>query len=330
MESTLLVCSARPSRRRAIPLACAEVAALFEPFGAKIVQGGPLSEHPGVFWATVDAARIPEIEERAARLGYTHRLEQVGLEPPARSRKKEKLQNPTWKGKAYTLSLLWLDSEENHRQSAPDRRTFSLRQTDGTVRKVKGYRGSGGLGQRRALPVADARLLVNLARAEAGQVLLDPFAGAGGIVFEASHIGAEVWSIDIDPTLEPGLTAFGARHTIASATHLPFETSSVHGVATEPPFDPDSDATVQNALGEIARVLVLGGRAAIMVANRQKNLIEQTSVDINLRIELSCDVDRKGTPVTIFLLQKNQSRCSKSTCTSRAVRPRLKGDPTKP
>src|SRR5262249_15028992 len=157
------------------------------------------------------------IAERAARLhlGYAHRIDRAEPGTPGRRR------GPP------SLHVVWEDSAEEHRDSAPDRRRFFLRDVTGAIREARGYRGGSGRGERRALPVADARLLVNLARAGVDRVLLDPFAGAGGIVHEATRTGAVVFSADVDRALAPGLVAFGSRHLVASATALPFRAGCI-------------------------------------------------------------------------------------------------------
>jgi SAM-dependent methyltransferase len=301
MERSLLVCSVRPSRRRARRLASAEVLAVLEPFGAQPSVGGPQADQPGVFWVEIDPTDDHLVSQRAERLGYVDQLHRVEQRPAGRSRAGRAA---TWRGKPYQLEPIWADSAEQHRESAPDRRQFFLRNEQGEVREARGYRGSSRPGERRALPVADARLLVNLARGDAHRVLLDPFAGAGGIVFEAARLQAEVWSVDIDPALEPGLTSFGAKHHVASAGTLPFADASVDGVATEAPFDDESTPVVASALREIERVLVPGGRAAIMVGTQQQAPIEAAARGAGLAQDLAEPVDRKGTDVAVLLLRK--------------------------
>ena len=279
----------------------AEALAVLERFSATAAAGGPGAEQPALFWVEVDPADDEGLRQRAARLGYVDRIERVERLPPARSRGRTP---QTWRGRPYRLELVWQDSAEEHRQAAPDRRQFFLRADDGEVRAITGYRGGSGRGERRALPVADARLLINLARADAGRVVLDPFAGAGGIVVEAVRVGAEVWSIDVDGALGPGLTSFGARHTVGSATSLALVAGSADAVATEPPFDDESTEIVVAAIAEIQRVLRPGGRAALMVGARQLDAVVAAGVRCGLTVELAEPVDRRGTAVAVLLLEK--------------------------
>jgi tRNA (guanine10-N2)-dimethyltransferase len=88
-----------------------------------------------------------------------------------------------------------------------------------------------------------ARTLVNLARVKRGQTVLDPFCGTGGILIEASMIGAKVLGSDIAEEMAHGCVA-NLEHF-----HAPFERvevsdigdiASVFGkvdvVATDPPY----------------------------------------------------------------------------------------------
>ena len=51
----------------------------------------------------------------------------------------------------------------------------------------------------------DARCLINLALPSKIRTMVDPFAGAGGIVYQAKYMdkNIEVFSVDTDKTLEP-------------------------------------------------------------------------------------------------------------------------------
>ena len=137
---------------------------------------------------------------------------------------------------------------------APDRREFLFETSDREVRAIRGYRGSPGSLTRRALPVPDARLLVNLVARGSPGVLLDPFAGAGGIVIEALEAGWRVISADADPAVRHGLAWLGAAHVVADARRLPLADDSVDAVATEPPYHRGVGDLVAEALVELRRV----------------------------------------------------------------------------
>ncbi len=83
-----------------------------------------------------------------------------------------------------------------------------------------------------------ARLLVNLARTEEGEVFLDPFVGSGIIAQEAMLIGAHVIGIDINPKYL-GLLNNMYVDTVNSDSLLspPIKNGSIHSIATDPPYN---------------------------------------------------------------------------------------------
>ena len=85
------------------------------------------------------------------------------------------------------------------------------------MREIRGYRDDSGPLSRRGLPTYDARMLANVAAAGEGGTLLDPFAGAGGVVIEALAHGCRVVSCDIDPALRYGLASLARSHAVADA-----------------------------------------------------------------------------------------------------------------
>jgi hypothetical protein len=120
------------------------------------------------------------------------------------------------------------------REHAPDRRSFLLECGDGVVRRIVGYRGGPGPLEHRALPVVDARLLVNLVANPARGRLLDTFAGAGGLLREARAAGWTTLGLDVDPLVRHGLAEIADFHLVGDARALPLATGSID-VATEPP-----------------------------------------------------------------------------------------------
>jgi len=87
-----------------------------------------------------------------------------------------------------------------------------------------------------------ARCMVNLARTPRGGVMLDPFAGVGGILLEAGLIGARAVGVDIDPKslegAEKNLKQFGVTDyelLLGDARRLELE-GEVDAIATDPPY----------------------------------------------------------------------------------------------
>lgn len=295
MYSATLVLHLRASRRRARQAAVAEVVALLRDGGAHSAHGGPLAEHRGIAWVSIDESAVTEVSERLQRLGYSERVELVR---PAEEVHGHALTRVRWKGRAVALVPVFDEPDAVMRRDAPDRRSFLLECGDGVVRQIHGYRGGSGAFEHRALPVEDARLLVNLVANPRGGRLLDPFAGAGAIVIEARRAGWSICSLDIDPTLRYGLAELADRHVVGDATALPFAKASVDAIATEPPYHESALGAVRVVVGEIARVLRPGGRAALLAATAQAPALRAAGTRAGLIAELDTTIDRKGTEVT--------------------------------
>jgi SAM-dependent methyltransferase len=295
-----LVLHLRASRRKARAAATAEALGLLEDLDPAAPSGGPLSELGGTAWVTVPRRHLKLALARLGRLGYTAAVDLVepserrsvggahegGADPPA----------IRWRRRWWQAVRVHQADEAMLRERAPDRRPFLLECGDGQVREVRGYRGSGAAGARRALPVPDARMLVNLAGPPCG-VLLDPFAGAGGIALEAAAAGWTAVTADVDPVLRFGLAALARLHLVADARRLPLRTGSVDAVATEPPYHPEAGALLLEALPELARTLRPGGRLALLVTPGLAALARQASAAAGLAPALDTPVDRKGLDV---------------------------------
>ena len=321
----------RDGRDRALELARAEVEGLFSSLGLlEMMDGGPLTGQEKVFCVAFaeDTSHQKGFHTLCARLGYVDRVslarevlasskgKNKGKARRSKSGKKSKAGNEetVWKGRMFVIEPLYEEDKEEMREKDPDQRVFLLQKANG-VEAVKGYRGHGENFGRRALPVADCRLLVNLASrglpcGDGGSsacgdedcVLLDPFAGAGGVVIEARDAGFVVWSGDSDADLAPGLSALSTRHWVGSAVDLEGITEqSVDAIATEVPFEERCTADVIASFAEIARVLKRGRFVAVMSAVDQGDALEAAAGRHGFSLVLRQDVDRKGTEVTVFL-----------------------------
>jgi Methyltransferase domain len=293
-----LVLRLRASRRNARDAATAEVCSLLREAGARPGRGGPLSEERGAAWVELEEEFVPALPSAVDRLGYTER---VDLVRPAGSAPVGPDATPVrWKGHTVFLVPVYSEPDGELRAFDPDRRSFLLECGDGVVRRIEGYRGGRGPMEHRALPVVDARLLVNLVASFSRGRLLDPFAGAGGIVVEARASGWTVASVDVDPALRHGLAELADEHTVGDARSLPFPTASVDAVATEPPYHPSALETVVASIPEIARVLRPGARAAMLAGAAHREAIASAAAAAGLRLELETAIDRKGTDVAAF------------------------------
>ncbi|MGH2600251.1 MAG: TRM11 family SAM-dependent methyltransferase, partial [Dehalococcoidia bacterium] len=296
----LLICHLRTARRRARTAAIAEALCLLHDLGAHELPGGPLSERGGVFWIGLPAGSLDVAVARLARLGYTSAVDVA--EPVVGDGGRQTLVR--WRGQAYRLVRVYEEDAAALREAAVDRRTFVLQTRDGETREIRGYRGDSQTLSRRGLPVYDARLLVNVVfRPELG-TLLDPFAGAGGIVVETVASGWRTLSADIDPALRHGLARFGAAHWVGDARVLPLATASIDAIATEPPYDATADESVVAALKEAERVVTPGGRIALLCAEWQAAALRASANELGLAAFLDTAIDRKGLPVVVLAWQK--------------------------
>ncbi|MFI5351557.1 MAG: TRM11 family SAM-dependent methyltransferase [Candidatus Binatales bacterium] len=296
-----LVLRLRAARRKAREAALAEMLAVLRGLDAHRSAGGPLSDQPGVAWASLPEPNLETALGRLSGLGYTEAVELVT--PPgkadANSQARTKPIITRWKGRDVALVRVYEESDQSLRANAPDRRSFLLECNDGVVRTIPGYRGGRGPLEHRALPVVDARLLVNLVTCEgACPRLLDPFAGAGGIIIEANSKGFATTSLDCDSALRFGLNQLAARHVVGDASSMPFAAASFNAVASEPPYHASALAAVGASLAEIARVTRPGARVAMLIASEQAAALRQAATRAALRLELEVPIDRKGTPVS--------------------------------
>ena len=294
-EATLII-HLRPSRQKAREVAIAEILAVVRDLGGVRARGGPLSEIRGITWVGLPESNTVRARSRLCRLGYTNAIDLV--RPVTAGEIKVPQDAIKWKGRYIRLERIYDESDEHLRDMAPDRRTFLLECGDGVVRPIQGYRGGQAPFEHRALPVVDARLLVNLVFQPTCGVLLDPFAGAGGIIIEARAAGWTTVSLDNDPALRFGLAELADNHILGTSTKLPLARGSVDAIASEPPYHPTGLDIVITSIPEFARVLRLGGRISLLVASTQTEFVLAAAEKENLKLELNEPINRKGTSVS--------------------------------
>ncbi len=283
----------------------AEALCLLNDLQARALSGGPLSDRGGVFRINIPRRSLEQVHTRLLRLGYSYAVD--WLEPLTgkfRFDRKVSSNIVSWRGRSYRLNRLYEEDAALLRDRAPDRRLFALEAKDGQTRLIRGYRGNGGALSRRALAVCDARLLVNLVHTEENATFLDPFAGVGGIVLEALDSGYRVLSCDIDPILRPGLQQLGSTHYVADARHLPLEAETVNMIATEPPFDEQTDGVVFISLTEMYRVLKKDGSLAMLCASHQAEGLRQQADALGFTQWLDSSLNRKGVDCFVLAWRK--------------------------
>jgi predicted methyltransferase len=300
MEKNILIFRIKTSRLKALVLALEEVKSFLSDIeNTEVVIGGPLSTEKGIIAAFLpENVDINHIASMCIRLGYVN---QVDVLVPEQRESKNTIK---WKGAFYSLETIYEENTEEIRNQAPDKRNFLLPDANGQLRYVNGYRGDGSETGKRALPVEDCKLMLNLSKIKTGQKVLDVFAGAGGIVFAAVQADFDVYSSDIDPKMQYGLRDFGSKHYVADVNQLPFENNFFDAIVSEAPFDKNVTQNVANGLFEMQRVIKQGGYIVLMVADYQANTIRQKAIDLNLIVDIDENLDRKGTPVHIFRFKK--------------------------
>jgi hypothetical protein len=291
----LLVLHQRASRRRARAAAVAEALALLSDLGPSAPAGGPGGDRGGLLWVELPERHLEAAVARLPRLGYSTAVDLVEPAPAARGRARDL---------GWRLVRLHTEDPAGHREQAPDRREFLVEGGDGHLRPVRGYRGDGQALGRRGLPVCDARLLVNLVAPAGPGLLVDPFAGVGGVALAARAAGWTAVTADRDPALRHGLARLGAGHLVADARRLPLAPGSVDAVATEPPYDPTVGPLAAEALAEAARLLRPGGATAWLCAAWQADGLRDAGAALGLAAALDTPVDRKGTPVVALAWRK--------------------------
>lgn len=158
-----------------------------------------------------------------------------------------------------------------------------------------------------------SRAIVNLTRCKEGQVLLDPFAGTGSILLEASLVGAQPLAVDQTAQMCEGSLANMnklAQHWLgvirADAFALPL--TQVDAIATDTPYGRASSArgsepttVVRRALELFPRLLKSGSRIVMM---HPKEVAIQNSSELVVEEEHHLYVHKKLTR-TITVLRRN-------------------------
>jgi tRNA (guanine10-N2)-dimethyltransferase len=134
-----------------------------------------------------------------------------------------------------------------------------------------------------AMPSKLARCMVNLARAKAGELVLDPFCGTGSVMVEAAFVGCRVLGFDVQRRMAEGtrrnLKHFGVEPeglVIADSRKLPL--TQIDHVVTDPPYGRSATTMksttkqiVEGVLGS-ARVLLCEGQLICIASPKTLNI----------------------------------------------------------
>ena len=309
-NNIILIALIRNSRLKCKRLAILELLQILKEYKVAFIKNPPLGDVKGTiaFALSVnDRLQLEEMKRKLNGTGYTHRfyilnfenIEQCGI---------ISINPQYWKGRPFTIEDFFEQDNDEFRNQAADKRTFKLICADGIARDIVGYRGDGTDTGKRALPVEDCRLLVNLSCNYASKQLLDPFCGAGGIVFQAKHIYSDlnIFSCDIASELSEGNKEYGAEHFVCPAEELTLP-NKVDAISTEVPFSENASKGVAKGFINLSKYMDDNCKITIMCTPTQtQDLVSALSL-CNIRIGAVIDVDRKGTDVQIIIAFNNES-----------------------
>ena len=128
-----------------------------------------------------------------------------------------------------------------------------------------------------------ARVMCNLAGVKSGDVVLDPFCGGGGILCEASHIGASVIGIDLSWKLLVGarvnLSNISINYSLiqGDTQHMPI--NSVSRIVSDPPYGRASSTRgtkavklVKSLLDDVDSILQSKGECLCLCSDSEMKL----------------------------------------------------------
>lgn len=111
-----------------------------------------------------------------------------------------------------------------------------------------------------AMPAKIARCMVNLAQSRLGDLVLDPFCGAGGLLIEAGLMGCRIMGFDVERRMVEGslknLRFFGLEPDglgVADARCPPIKSECINRIVTDPPY-----GTASSTFGLTAMDLIDG------------------------------------------------------------------------
>ena len=128
-----------------------------------------------------------------------------------------------------------------------------------------------------------ARVMCNLVGLKPRNIVLDPFCGGGGILCEASYIGAFAIGLDLNWSLLKGakknLEEIGSRYSVIQADAQKIPISSVDYIVTDPPYGRSSSTRgikssqlVEGLLKRIDDIIQARGERVCICGSTEMNL----------------------------------------------------------
>ena len=129
-----------------------------------------------------------------------------------------------------------------------------------------------------------ARVMCNLAGVMPGETVLDPFCGGGGILCEASLIGARTVGVDLNWKLLSGsivnLSSVGHSHSIVQGDTRDLPIRSCDCIVTDPPYGRASSTRGAHAIGLVESLF---GRADEILHRRDESICICGTSEMNLK-----------------------------------------------
>ncbi len=198
------------------------------------------------------------------------------------------------------LTEVYRQDEDKLLEEAPHRRVFLI-EWDGEIRAAKGHR------YRRGMSPVDARFILNVAKLSGDEVILDPFAGLGGILMECRKRNLQVFSGDTDTVLRHGLAQISHnKFALADARQLPFSDHTFHAIITEPPFDTRYRQAVLDSMSELRRVVQPGGKIILLIAQDMHEEIMTCMVGSEFQLTGDFVLRRHGKLISHTLVFRDQ------------------------
>jgi hypothetical protein len=306
----IIVCKIKNSRLKAKQIAILEM--IFAQIDNEIlmIKNGPLGDIKGIISFFCPKEKMDSFKDRLFGIGYCYRFYLLDFDGETKKIPAGLIiNNPLiWKGRKFSILEFYSQNSKIYEEQSPHKREFKTGH-DGEVKTITGYRGNGSELGRRALPVEDARCMVNLSIPQKNKKPLDPFAGAGGIIYQFKYIVPDgtMTSIDIDPILKPGLETYGSAHYVMNVVDASFPKNSFDSVITETPFSEKAVDDIIAAFNKINTWLSDDGVLVIMCEKNQCSSIYNSLAEMNLYLLFNHEIDRKGMEVEISIWWKNKN-----------------------
>jgi len=269
----------------------AEFLSVFRKYHLELIRELPFKMRIHVRIADISDGEVAEIAENLGYIyGILHAHEEPYLEENLEARNTAR-----WVVGWIRLGDRKLHLSEIYRQdknslidSAPHKREF-LVDKDGEIRTAKGHR------RKRGVSPNDAKFILNVSELDGNEIILDPFAGIGGLLLECRKRGFKFFASDIDSVVRPGLAQVSDnRCVLADAQHLPYKDDHFDIIITEPPFSRKYRQDVIKSLSELLRVTNSKGKIVMLIAQDMYDEIVSEMLNSGIRLTKEFEIRRHG------------------------------------